>query len=85
MWAPQGSLGRWPPRHCAVSPRLRGTVVCAAERLKHYCDPEDLCGEDCELNDEEITARDLHCAASPMDVEGELPYMNAEEMAKEGF
>ena len=28
---------------------------------------------------------DLQGAASPMEVEGELPDMNAEEMAKEGF
>ena len=36
-------------------------------------------------NDEEIAALDLQGAASPMEVEGELPDMNAEEMAKEGF
>ena len=47
--------------------------------------PEDLCGEEWELNDEEIAALDLQGAASPMEVEGELPDMNAEEMAKEGF
>ena len=27
------------------SPGLRGTPVCAAQQLKHYNDPEDLCGE----------------------------------------
>ena len=42
-------------------------------------------GEEWELNDEEIAALDLQGAASPMEVEGELPDMNAEEMAKEGF
>ena len=67
------------------SPRLGGTLVCAAQHLKRYYDPEDLCGEEWELNDEEIAALDLHEAASPMEVEGELPDMNAEEMAKEGF
>ena len=34
---------------------------------------------------EEIAALDLQGAASPMEVEGELPDMNAREMAKEGF
>ena len=65
-------------------PRLGGTLVCAAQQLKHYYDPEDLCGEEWELKDEEITALDLQAPASPMKVEGELPDMNAEEMAKEG-
>ena len=59
--------------------------MCAAQQLKHYYDPEDLCGEEWEPNDEKIAARDLQGAASPMEVEGELPDMNAEEMAKEGF
>ena len=67
------------------SPRLGGTLVCAAQRLKQYYDQEDLCGEDWELKDEEIAALDLQGAASPMEVEGELSDMNAEEMAKEGF
>ena len=67
------------------SPRLGGTLVCAAQQLKHYYDPEDLCGEEWELNDEDILALDLQGAASPMGVEGELPDMNAEEMAKLGF
>ena len=67
------------------SPRLAGTLVCAAQQLQCYYDPEDLCGEEWELNDEEIAALDLQGAASPMEVEGELPDMNAEEMAKEGF
>ena len=67
------------------SPRLRGTLVCAAQHLKRYYDPEDLCGKELELNDEEIAALDQQRAASPMKVEGELPDMNAEEMAKEGF
>ena len=45
----------------------------------------DLCGAGWELHNEEIAALDLQGAASPMEVEGELPDMNAEEMAKEGF
>ena len=48
------------------SPQLGGALVCAAQQLKHYCDPEDLCGEEWELNDEEIAALDLQGAASPM-------------------
>ena len=67
------------------SPRLGGTLVCAAENLKRYYNPEHLCGEEWELNDGEFAALDLQGAASPMEVEGELPDMNAEEMAKEGF
>ena len=59
--------------------------MCAAQHLKRYYDPEYLCGEEWELNDEEFAALDLQGAASPMEVEGELPDMNAEEMAKEGF
>ena len=35
-----------------------------------------------ELNDEEIAALELQGAAGPMEVEGELPDMNADEMAK---
>ena len=57
----------------------------AAQQLKRYYDPEDLCGEEWELNDEEIAALDLQGAASPMGVEGELPDMNAEEMAKQSL
>ena len=67
------------------SPRLGGTLLCAAQHLKRYHDPEDLCGEEWRLNDDEIAALDLQGAASPMEVEGELPDMNAEEMGKEGF
>ena len=59
--------------------------MCAAQQLKRYYNAEDLCGEEWELNDEEITALDLQGAASPMEVEGELPDMNAEESAEEGF
>ena len=59
--------------------------MCAAQHLKRYYDPENLCGEEWELKDEEIAALDQQGAASPMEVEGELPDMNAEEMAKEGF
>ena len=67
------------------SPRLGGNLVCAAQQLKRYYDPEDLWGEEWELNDEENPALDLQCAASPMEVEGELADMNAEEMAEEAF
>ena len=67
------------------SSRLGGTLVCAAQQLKRYYDPEDLCGEEWEVNNEEVGARDLQGAASPMKVAGELPDMDAEEMAKEGF
>ena len=59
--------------------------MCAAQQLKRYYDPEELCGEESELNDEEIAALDLQGAASPMEVDGGLADMNAEEMAKEGF
>ena len=62
-----------------------GILLCAAQNQKRYYDPEDLCGEEWELNDEEIAALYLQGAASPMEVEGELPDMNTEEMAKEGF
>ena len=31
------------------SPRLGGTLVCAAQQLKRYYDPEDLCGKEWEL------------------------------------
>ena len=58
--------------------------MCAAQQLKRYYDPV-FCGEEWELNDEQITALDLKGAASPMEVEGDLNDMNAEEMAKEGF
>ena len=67
------------------SPRLGGTLVWAPQQLKRYYDPEDLCGEEWELTDEEVAALDLQGAANPMEVVGELPDMNAEEMAKEGF
>ena len=59
--------------------------MCDAQQLKRYYNLADLCGEEWELNDEEIAALDLQGAASPMEVEGELPHMNAEEMAEEGF
>ena len=59
--------------------------MCAAQQLKRYYDPEDFFGEEWELNDEEIAALDLQGAASPMEVDGELSDINAEEMAKEGF
>ena len=67
------------------SPRLGGTLVCAAQQLKCYYNPEDLCGEEWEPKDEEIAALNLQGAASPMEVGGVLPDMNAEKMAKEGF
>ena len=66
-------------------PQLGGTLVCPAQQLKRYYDPEDLCVEEWELNDEEIAALDLQGAASSMEVEGELRDVNAEEMAKECF
>ena len=47
------------------SPRLAGTLVCAAQHLEHYYDPEDLCGEEWELNDEEIAALDLQRGCQP--------------------
>ena len=59
--------------------------MCAAQQLKQFYDPEDLCGEEWELTDEEIAPQDLQSAASPMKVEGELPDMNAGKMANEGF
>ena len=59
--------------------------VCAAQAIKLYYDPEDLCGEEWELKNEEIAALDLQGAASTMEVEEEVPDMNAEEMAKKGF
>ena len=59
--------------------------MCAAQQLKRYYDPEDLCGEEWELNDEEIAALDLQGTVNPMEVEGELPDMNAEEIATQGF
>ena len=67
------------------SPGLGGTLVCAAQQLRHWYDPEDLCGEEWKLNDDEIAALTLHGAASPMKVERQLSDRNAEEMAKEGF
>ena len=47
--------------------------MCAAQHLKRYYDPEDLCGEGWELKDGGTAALDLQGAASPMEVEGELP------------
>ena len=59
--------------------------MCAAQQLKGHWDSEDLCSEEWEQNNEEIAALDLQGAARPMEVEVELPDMNAEEMAKEVF
>ena len=59
--------------------------MCPVQQQKSHYDAEDLRGDDLELNDKEITSPDLQGAASPMEVEGELPDINAEEMAKEGF
>ena len=67
------------------SPRLGATLVCAAPQLRHYYDSEDLCKEEWELNDKEIAALELQGAARPEEVEGELPNMNAEEIANEGL
>ena len=58
--------------------------MCAAQHLKRYYDHEDLWREEWELDDEEIAALDLQGAASPMEIEGELPDMSAKEMGKEG-
>ena len=55
------------------SPRLGGTLVCSAQYLKRYYDPEDLCGEEWELDDEEIAALDLQGAASPWKLKGNSP------------
>ena len=60
-------------------------MVCAAQQLKHYYNPEDLCGEEWELIDEAIASLDRQGAASPMEIQGGRPDMNAEEMVKEGF
>ena len=54
--------------HCITvpySPRLGGTLVCAAQHLKHYDYPEDVCREEWELNEEEIAALDVKSAARP--------------------
>ena len=59
--------------------------MCAARQLKHYYNLENLCGEELQLTDDEIAALDLQGAASPIELEGELPDMNAEEMANEGM
>ena len=59
--------------------------MCTARQLKHYYHPEELSGKEWELNQEVIATVDLQGAASAMEVEGELPDMNAEEMAKEGI
>ena len=67
---------------CGVLAHQGGSWLCAARQFKRYYDPEDLCGEEWEINDDEIAALDLQGAATPMEVEGELPDMNAEEMAK---
>ena len=67
------------------SPGLGGTLVCAPQHPKRYYDPEDLFGEEWELNDEEIAAHDLQGAASLLEVAGDLSNMNAEEMSEEGF
>ena len=67
------------------SPQLGGTLVCAAQQLKQYYDPDNVCGEEWELKEEEIAAADLQGAAIPMEIEGLLPDMTAEGMAKEGF
>ena len=52
------------------------------ENIRHE---QYVCGEDWELIDEEIAALHLQGAASPLEVEAEVPDMNAEEMAKKGF
>ena len=59
--------------------------MCAAQQLKRYNDPEDLWWGRMGTKRREIAALDLQGAASPIEVERELPDMNAEEIAKEGF
>ena len=59
---------------CGVLPDLGGPwcALCNVQ-LKHYYDPDDLCGQDWELSDEEIAALNRQGAASPIKIEGELP------------
>ena len=59
--------------------------MCVALQLKHYYDPEALCGEELELNVQEIAALDPQGATSPIEIEADVPDMNAEEMVKKGF
>ena len=56
-----------------------------SQEAEAYYDAEDLCGEEWELNNEDIAALDLQGAASPVGVKVEFPDMNMEEMAKEGY
>ena len=55
------------------SPQLGGTLVFAAQHLKRYYDPEDLCGDEWELTDEEITALDLQGLQSLWKLKGTSP------------
>ena len=55
--------------------------MCVAQQLKHYYNCEDFCGQERELS----ASLYLKGAASPREVEGNLPDINAEEMAREGF
>ena len=48
------------------SPQLGRTLVCAGQQLKHYYNPEDLCGEELKRDDEQIAGLGLQGAASPM-------------------
>ena len=64
---------------------IGGTLMSAAQQLKRYYGPDDLCEEGLELNDQKIAALDLQGAARLMEVEGERADMNTREMAKEGF
>ena len=83
-FALQDPICGWSPYHRAVFSPTWGDpgVRCStAQALLQTRGPR---GEEWELNDEEIAALYLQGAASPMEVEGDLPDMNAEEMAKEG-
>ena len=55
------------------SPGLGGALVCAAHHLKRYYDPEDLCGEEWELNDEEIAARTYRALPALWKLKGNSP------------
>ena len=84
-WGLQDSVHGRSPHNCAVLSPLGGTLLCAAQQLKQYYNPEDLCGGELELNDESIAALDLQGGASQRKVEGEFPERNAGEMFKDGF
>ena len=47
--------------------------MCAAQHLTRYYDPGDLCGEEWELNDEEIAALDLQGPPALWKLKGNTP------------